>query len=529
MKAPHHSPVQSVVRRLRLVSLLCLTVLGSLVPQAALAQDDFGQRDPSRHIYDLAGVLTTEQVERLEKQAGAIAQRTGSPVVVYMQSHEAGADETEEDARELMDAWDVQSGEGVQDGIIIFFNLEPDDPEHGSVTLLAGQSLDERGTLPQYEVTALYEEEMQPLLEEGDMAGAIAAGLDGVLNSLTVGPRPAPEPSAVERIAGTMARYAVNGVAIVAALVAGFVLWPRWQHRPQARGMTTTPTVKPPELISPAVAGALAQGNVTPAQAEAVMLDLARRGLVAIEPDPSEKKPKTNLRLLGRPTELTAYEQAIWRQLTALADADGIVRHQDFSKLRSRWGTFQAALKDDLTARGWFNPDADGQRRPFFIVVWTALGLAIAGFIITALGEEPLGMFGVVGLVGVGLGAWALGASYSRLTVEGQHAAAPWRGYRDGLKGAKKDRIQHVDLDAAVPYATAMGITNSLSDRLKRASKEGYVVPGFHLQRELDAQSTDGFYPYWVTFHAAIIPNASSTTSTSTSASSGASSAGGNF
>jgi len=71
-------------------------------------------------------------------------------------------------------------------------------------------------------------------------------------------------------------------------------------------------------------------------------------------------------------------------------------------------------LSDDLMARGGFNLAADAQLRPFFIVAVHSLGLAITGFLITALGAKPLGMIGVAGLISVALGAWALGANYSR-------------------------------------------------------------------------------------------------------------------
>lgn len=99
-----------------------------------------------KHIYDCTGLLTGAEIENLNAHALAVEQ-AGAPTVVYLQARDATRDETEQDAIDLMNRWDVQSQSGAHDGFVMFLNLKPSDLRHGQVFLYAGQQ-HANGSLP---------------------------------------------------------------------------------------------------------------------------------------------------------------------------------------------------------------------------------------------------------------------------------------------------------------------------------------------------------------------------------------------
>jgi uncharacterized membrane protein YgcG len=69
-----------IVRRTLVIAGTAAAMLG-LGANAAYA-DDWGQYVPGKHVYDVAGVLTPDQVAKLEKSAAALDQK-GNSAVVY--------------------------------------------------------------------------------------------------------------------------------------------------------------------------------------------------------------------------------------------------------------------------------------------------------------------------------------------------------------------------------------------------------------------------------------------------------------
>ena len=68
----------------------------------------FGERVSGQHVYDRAGILTPGEIADLETHAAAV-ERAGAPTVVYLQARDASQDETIQDGRDLMQAWNVES------------------------------------------------------------------------------------------------------------------------------------------------------------------------------------------------------------------------------------------------------------------------------------------------------------------------------------------------------------------------------------------------------------------------------------
>lgn len=190
---------------LALVAMLSLLIIVG-PPVHSAAAPDYGQPVPGQRVYDNAHALTAAEITDLERRAAAMT-GAGAPTIVYLQRRSASYKETERDARDLMDAWDIESARDARDGVVIFVNLKPDASRHGQVALYAGASLVDSGRLPQRELQRIYEQEMrEPLAAERTAAG-LSVGLDTLQRDLTVGPPPPPPPSRAQRVAGTLAGW----------------------------------------------------------------------------------------------------------------------------------------------------------------------------------------------------------------------------------------------------------------------------------------------------------------------------------
>ena len=160
------------------------TLAGLLLATAApAAAQDFGSRQPGVHVYDRVGALTPAQVADLEQRAGRLDQ-AGAPTVVYLRGADETPAATRQDARDLMDAWQVESSPGAKDGLVLFVNLRPDGSRHGSAVLYAGAAHARDGSLTDGRLQAIYDGRMRPRLEAGDLGEGLAAGLDGAREDL---------------------------------------------------------------------------------------------------------------------------------------------------------------------------------------------------------------------------------------------------------------------------------------------------------------------------------------------------------
>lgn len=510
-------------RTRRFAAALAILLALLVVVAAGAAAEDFGGPEPGRHVYDRAGVLSSSEIADLEQRALAVEQ-AGAPVVVYLRAQDASFNDTVADARELMDAWHIQSAPGARDGLVIFFNLEPGDLAHGHFAVSAGEKHVRSGALNQDQLDRIADE-ILPLLREGQLAAGIAVGLDAIARNLTLGPPPPPPPSEFERAMAEFARGPLSALNALSLLVAGgtalFVL-----RKGRARPSSTAPIVPTTQLpadVPPALAGALVRGRIDDAQIEATILHLARRGALAIEP---VGKQKVQVRLLDASLVAHPFERAVWDSLVTESVDGVLVPSERLRHVRARWDPARAELRAELEARGWYDPDAASRRWPLYLAGFAAMVLGLLGLAPVLGADQPWGMIGVMVLEGAGILAVAVGASLPETTPAGETAAAPWRGYRIGLQQAEHDPNIELDLDRVVPYAVAMHAGGAVDERLKEASKRGYV-PAW-LDRTLQAEAWDGgFYPYWASFHSSVSP--ATTGAGGGGASSGSAASGGSF
>ena len=485
------------------------------------AADDFGEPVAGQRVYDRSGTLTANEIRDLEDRAAAVTQ-AGAPTIVYLRAHDADEDETQEDARDLMAAWGVESAPGARDGFVVFLNLDPDDTRHGQAAIFAGERHYQEGNLPQRELERIFDDEMRPLLADEQLAAGIGAGLDAAARSLAFGPPPAPAPSALQRTAGQVARLPLNGIAILAALGSLLLAIRAWGVRPTP-ATPGAPTTTRPGSLSPALAGALVTRRINaPQLAEATLLDLAGRGALVVEPAGHNS---ARIRPLNASVVATEHEQQLWSALAGAADADGTVSGKALGKVLANLGGFQEAIRADLLARDWYDRDAGAHRRPLYIAGTLALIATVAAAVIAGIGQELWGLPAVGLFLASGLALMIVAYSLPETTAQGERAAAPWHAYRAGLEQAGRDQDRPLDLDAALPDATAFGTVAKLHKRLKAASNAGYAPAWF--ARTGTSDSSFAFYPIWIALHNSA--SSSSSSSGSSSAATGGGGAGGSF
>jgi uncharacterized protein (TIGR04222 family) len=518
-------PMNQTMRRPQLRWLVAtVAALLSLVLVAGVAaQPDFGLPVPGQRVYDRTGVLTAEQVASLEQRAAAV-EAAGAPAFVYLQPKDTDYDQTVQDARDLMDEWDIQSAPDARDGVVIFFNLQPDDLEHGDYALVVGATLLD-GNLPQRELDRITDQ-MQPLLEDGDIAGAIGLALEIIERDLREGPPPPPPPSTIEKFSDNITDGAfsvINGIAVAVTAAAAWLIARAFPKR-RTSNLPVSPATAPPDKLPPALAGALVTGSVTDANISATILDLAARGALAIEPD---GKKKVRIHLLDESLVRPGFEEGVWRSFAQRADESGIVADKQIGESRKDWGNIREVIKRDLLARGWFDPNAGSRRAPLYIGAVGLVLLAIVALIFAAIAESFWALPAVVVLAVAAIVAFTAAVMIPNTTPEGDEIAAPWRGYQRYLKSSRKNPQVDLDLDTAVPYAVALGVTGDLDKRLKTASAEGYAPAWLGISQTNTAWA-NGFYPYWIIFNSSVTPTSSSVSSGG-GASAGSGASGGSF
>ncbi len=508
--------------------LLIVTVVGCLtISGNVLAASNFGQPTPGQHIYDKAGVLTTAQIANLEEHAKAVV-AAGAPVVVYLQAMTASQSQTQQDAKDLMNAWDVQSAPNAHDGLVIFFNLNPNDLHHGQAALFAGAKHFDGGNLPEYELQRIFDQDMKPDLANGNLAQGIAVGLDAAANSLKNGPAPPPQPSALERHAADLSRgplSLLNVVALLVTIIYGWFTLRVWRTRPRSFTPIAA-TLSPPDSTSPAVVGAVITGHVRDEQLEATVLDLAHRGALVIE---SEGKRNPTVRLIDPTIPNTDVEHKIWASLEIHADDQGVVDKANIARTRQNWSGARDSLRNQLEDSGLFDPTAKYRRRPVYLATVGMLVVGALAIAVTAIGKQPWGVLGATLIFVAAMTGFILMMLYPDTSSLGADLAAKWRSYVAGIKRAKSDRTLDVnlDLDEAMPYAVAAGVVSSLNHRLKQAAEQGYAPAWLGPAAYRSATGADAFY-CWTAFHAAVAPSSSGGTSGG-GAAAGGGGAGGSF
>jgi uncharacterized membrane protein YgcG len=352
---------------------------------------------------------------------------------------------------------------------------------HGSAALVAGQAHVSDGRLTGDRLQAIYDGSMRPRLAAGDLAGAIQAGLDDVASALR---QPAGPPGPLATI-GTPINVLGVLVLFAALLLAG-----------SARGRTrrTRPSLQVPRADLPAaVVGAIAGGRPATFQAAAIVLDLARRGAVAIEAGP-DQEPR--VRIVDPTRGGIAADRLVLRALQASAGPDGTVAPTAMPYIEDLWPALRAALVEDLVRTGLY-----GRPSTSSVARWAGVGVLIAGVVaaILALAFDAVGLVGVA-LLGAAGGLTLLARRWlPETTSRGEAAARGWRALRAGLMRARPGRVPPAVLDAALPYAIAMGALDAVDRQVSAGYRPALLsaAEAAGTERALNAAMLRSRLPNW--------------------------------
>ncbi len=279
--------------------------------------------------------------------------------------------------------------------------------------------------------------------------------------------------------------------AAVATLAGGLVaIFAAMRGFGQSTRKTDSLLHKPPVDLPPALAGWLFNQSITWPHGLATLLDLAGRGVVAIE-EATEKKWYRSadflITLLKQPADARPHERALLDLL--FTDRSGApqnaVRMSDMGRLitSSRWKIYTESLEAEADAQGLISAEAKRRRNRFLVWGVMLLFLALAVLLVTFLVGSLFGFWPLVlaaALALLGFVAFIAGATVSPLSDRGAKLVetfAPFRRFIEQVARGKIDVPDPAYFEAHLPYATAFGYAVPW---VKKQVDEGYSeVPAY--------------------------------------------------
>ena len=243
---------------------------------------------PGVYVYDFASIWSSQAVASAQATATAIRERTQAQIaVVSWPSDDADVSTgtARADAITIMDAWGV-GRKGVNDGLVVLFDMDAGSKRHGQIYLYAGS-----GYLEQYlsedEAAGIVNDAMLPKAKDGDLDAALLDGLARVDHVTQPGGNP---DRRFQPIINAMLVILVLGIA---ALVLGLFLRTWWERGRDA----TVPLIDdsvllpdPPPGLTPAIATVLRKDSVDKDAFTSALVDLGHRGLVTFQPADGDDK-----------------------------------------------------------------------------------------------------------------------------------------------------------------------------------------------------------------------------------------------
>ena len=459
-----------------------LLLAGPTLAAAPAAGPPYPDAVTGQRVYDYAGVFSPGAIYQAQKIIAGIEARTGAQVVVYSQVKPSSdnLDKANADALDLMNQWGV-GRKGFDDGLVILFDMQ-DNLLHGQVSLYAGSGF-RASFLTDSGRQEIFDNDMKPLLADGDLDGGLMAGLNDVDAAAT------PEHAAqLERGRQINAVIAATGVLLAAILILTALLyWLRHGRDPVYIDDSSILMPAPPAGLTPAMATVLITERTSDRTVTAGLVDLAARGSIAFEAD---TKPlggtETGLKYLGAGSgALPAPEAALCKDVaTHSENHDGHVEADSMYRLIPGFATFKDALETSAVKLGWLTA------KPSNVVgTWRLIGgLEITAAIVVAAVWVFVGASGLfvvtLGLLVAGIASLILAGYMPARTRQGAMLWAMLAAYRRTLKltlaGARSmgDVVKARALpwvttpDAAMAWGVAFGLDREIEIVLSRSIAE---------------------------------------------------------
>jgi uncharacterized membrane protein YgcG len=500
--------------------MLVLIVVAAPSPSAmGQAQDDtFPNLEAGTRVYDETGSsLTAEQVAEIDQQLRDL-EAVDANVIVMVRALDATPAETLDQVEALQQAWVAETGANQDNAVAILINRNPDDPHDARAGIYVGSTFDD-GNVPRGEQEAIVTDALIPPLRDGDVFGSLMSALDRLETSIVEGP----PRSALETWVSGAASSWVPWVGLVAALAGIGASLGIFRTRRQIAAPEQRPTLTRPGTLPPALAGALAIGAPQASAIPAIILDLATRRALAIEPESEGgffSRPKIQIRLVDRGPLQDDIETTLWNQLEQRAK-DGVVSSTELAKVAQDSKPVREALRERMLEAAWLDPNAKTRRTRLLAIAIGASMLTMGSVIVAVAASDWLPGIGIVPLVVLSTMAIMFASLYPRLTLQGQDEARPWKAYREGLKAAAKDKAVTLDLNEVLPDSIAMNLGAAMNDRLKAANEAGEALLAFTAP---SGSQHAAVFPWWIAYSNSV---ATSSGSSSSSVASGGGAGGG--
>jgi uncharacterized membrane protein YgcG len=235
---------------------------------------------PGVYVYDLAHIWSPATIEQAQATAAAIRDRTQAEIAVVSwptQRSSVSTPEARADALLIMNTWGV-GRKDVNDGLVVLFDMD-ETLRHGQIYLYGGEGF-LRGYLSEDEAASIVDGTMLPKAKDGDLDGALLAGLSRVDHAVQPGGNP-------DRAGQNLLHGLLTGLIVgLALLVLGAFLWTWWRRGRDARIPTIDDSVllpAPPPQLTPALAAVLRKDEVDNEAFTAALVDLGHRNLVTFQ------------------------------------------------------------------------------------------------------------------------------------------------------------------------------------------------------------------------------------------------------
>jgi uncharacterized membrane protein YgcG len=272
-----------------------LLLAGPTLATAPPAGPPYPDAVTGQRIYDYAGLFSQSTVTQAQSLIDGIEARTGAQIAVYTQVKPESdtLDLANADALALMNQWGV-GRKGFDDGLVIIFDMQT-NKRHGQVSLYAGSGY-KAAFLSDADRQTIFDDDMKPLLSEGDLDGGLMIALHDI------------DANATPEHAATLERgRLINAVIFVGAAGLGLVLvlyallsWLRHGRDPIAIDDNSILMPAPPADLTPAMATILLDEKSSDRTVSAGLVDLAAHGCIAFVAD---TKPtggtETGIKYLG--------------------------------------------------------------------------------------------------------------------------------------------------------------------------------------------------------------------------------------
>jgi uncharacterized membrane protein YgcG len=457
-----------------------------------------------QRVYDYAGIFTADTKAQAQAIILSIEARTGAQIAVYTQVKPGSdtLDKANADALALMNQWGV-GRKGFDDGLVILFDMQP-NLVHGEVSLYAGSGY-RAAFLSDSDRQSIFDNDMMPLLAEGDMDGGLMAALNDINANAT------PEHAAtLEQGRQINALIALGGLLLGLLLMAltGFA-WLRHGRDPLYIDDSSVLMAAPPAGLTPAMATLLLTERTSDRTVSAGLVDLAAHGCIAFDAETSGLDSTTaGVRYLGPGKDALVPLEAGLRDAVDKASVkhDGYIVPSRLYQLIDDFDKFKSGTEAAAVQQGWLTakPSQVLSRWRWRAVLEVGAGLVIGSLwlFVQASGLFVLGL----GLIAAGIVTLVFAGAMPSRTPQGAMLWAMLTAYKRTLAltmaGARS--MSDVAATKALPWVTtpdqvmAWGVAFGLDHEIEVVLSRSMVDENAEGDPALRA-TLHPWYPAWYT------------------------------